>query len=100
MLIRRHSNQTDFTQNLASNVVKFTVSYDALVYAEAREEAKIPWDTFLGTFGCHLHLFLGMSAISIVEIFELILQINIHYFGCLHVRSYISVDLFLFQDQT
>ena len=83
MLIRRHSNQTDFTQNLASNVVKFSVSYDALVYAEAREEAKIPWDTLLGTIGCHLHLFLGMSAISIVEILELLVQMNIYLFSSL-----------------
>ena len=81
MLIRRHSNQTDFSENLASNVVKFSVSYDSLVYAEAREEAKIPWDTFLGTIGCHLHLFLGMSAISIVEILELLVQINIYLFS-------------------
>ena len=49
MLISRYSNQTDFTQNLASNVVKFSVAYDALVYAEAKEEARIQWDTFLGT---------------------------------------------------
>ena len=81
MLISRYSNQTDFTQNLASNVVKFSVAYDALVYAEAKEEARIQWDTFLGTIGCHLHLFLGMSAISIVEIVKLLAQINIYLFS-------------------
>ena len=82
ILINRYSNQTDFTENLASNVVKFSVSYDSLVYAEAKEEAKIPWDAFLGTIGCHLHLFLGMSALSIVEIVELFAQIAyICFFG-------------------
>ena len=81
MLIRHHSHQNDFTHNVASNVVKFTVSYNSLLYAEAKEEAKIPWDAFLATIGCHLHLFLGMSAISIVEIVELLAQINIYLFS-------------------
>ena len=81
MLISRYSNQTDFTENLASNVVKFSVSYDAMVYAEAKEEAKISWDAFLGTIGCHLHLFLGMSAISFVEIVDLIFKVSIYNFG-------------------
>ena len=81
MLINHYANQTDFTENLASNVVKFSVSYDALVYAEAKEEAKIPWDAFLGTIGCHLHLFLGMSAISFVEILEFFLQISLYNLG-------------------
>ena len=88
MLIRSHSNQTDFTHNLASNVVKFSVSYDSLVYAEAKEEAKILWAAFLANIGGHMHLFLGMSALCIVEIVEVFIQINIYYLGCLRISSF------------
>ena len=79
MLISHFSNQTDFTDNLASNVVKFSILYDSLVYFEIKEEAKMPWDTLLGILGGHLHLFLGMSFVSIVEIFELSVEALLYF---------------------
>ena len=75
MLASRYSEQADFTQRLESNVVKFSVYYDALSYKEVREEAQITWYGLLATIGGHLHLFLGMSLLSFIEIGEVVFQL-------------------------
>ena len=77
-LLRKYPNQTDFTDYLASNVIKVSIFYDSLSYAEILEEALMTWDSLLGILGGHLHLFLGMSFLSIVEIFELIAYVLFH----------------------
>ena len=71
MLNSRFSNQTDFTDHLATNIVKFTIRYAAKA-AEmvVKEEKKMTWIDLLASLGGHLHLFLGMSMISFVEIIE------------------------------
>ena len=78
MLNERYANQTDFTENLASNVVKFSVYLDTTAYAEIEEEDRMSWSDLLGTIGGHFHLFLGMSLLSFVEIFEVLLEFNIN----------------------
>ena len=75
VLIEKYSNETDFTVNLASNAVSFVLFYDLLSYINVEEEAKITWEILMGQLGGHLHLFLGMSLISLVELFELVVNL-------------------------
>ena len=77
MFIERYSNQTDFTENLASNVAKVSIYYDELSYTEVTEVPRMTWDELLGKLGGHLHLFLGMSALGFVELFELMINLII-----------------------
>ena len=77
MLIDRYSNQTDFTVNLASNVAKVSIYYDELSYTEVKEAPRMTWDELLGKLGGHLHLFLGMSALGFVELFEVLITLSI-----------------------
>ena len=73
ILVARHSNQTDFTQQLANNAVKIEIYYDTLTYIRVDEQPKITWMDLLGVIGGHLHLFLGMSMLSFCELFELVI---------------------------
>ena len=66
-------NQTDFSDNLVDNLVQFSVYYDTLAYTLVEEEPKMTADDLFGTLGGHLHLFMGMSLLSFVEIAELML---------------------------
>ena len=75
-LVSRYSNQTDFSMNLLSNVVKFSIFYDTMSYTEVKEEAKITGATLLASLGGYFHLFLGMSCISFVEVIEIVLQLT------------------------
>ena len=74
MLIERYSNDTDFQELLASNIIKFSIFFDSHNYMIVKEEAKLKWDGLLGKIGGHLHLFMGMSMIAFVEIFEVIVS--------------------------
>ena len=80
MLLSKYANETDFQNNLASNVAKVTIYYDTLTYSIIKEEAKITPVNLLGNLGGHLHLFLGISFMSIVEIFELLVQLLLYVF--------------------
>ena len=76
---RQHANQTDFNLNLVDNLVEFTVYYDSLSYTLVDEEPKHNIERLLCTIGGHLHLFLGMSLLSFVELAELAF-LAIYYF--------------------
>ena len=75
MLLSHYANQTDFTERLAQNVIKFSVTVDSMSHTEVSEEPKVTWMGLLASLGGHLHLFLGMSIMSFLELFELILKI-------------------------
>ena len=72
LLNARFMNHTDFNPNLASNVVKFSVSLDTTSYAEVNEQPVEHWDALFGELGGFLHLCLGMSILSFVEIVEVV----------------------------
>ena len=72
MLISKYANQTDFKYNLAQSVLKVTVRYDSLSYKETVEEPRMNWTRLMGELGGYLHIFLGISLISFIELFELI----------------------------
>ena len=73
-MVNRFGGQTDFTTNLISNMVQFTVFYEDTGYYEVEEEQKYSVFTLLGELGGDMHLFLGMSVVSLIELFELVLR--------------------------
>ena len=73
-----YSDQNDYVYNLAGNVVRFEVLYESLTYTRIEEENKMSGEDLLGVLGGHLHLFLGMSLLSFVEIIELIFIVLRH----------------------
>ena len=53
-------------------MVKFSIAYEGPLSAISVEErAKIPLEELVGTLGGHLHLLLGMTLLSFLELFEL-----------------------------
>ena len=75
VLMEKYSNDTDFTINLASNMVQFEIFYDMLSYINVEEEPTITWEILMATLGGHLHLFLGMSLVSLIELIELAISL-------------------------
>ena len=54
------------------NAVSFRLYYNTLAYTMSEETAAMTLDTLIGELGGHLHLFLGMSLLSFIELFELV----------------------------
>ena len=70
---RNIPNGSDMAQYVYDNVVELTVTYDAgSFYPSYEEEPTMNGEELLGVIGGHLHLFLGMSLMSFVEIGELL----------------------------
>ena len=86
-----HNHEYDYMIDLRSNVVKLSIAYDSLAYVQIDEEPKITWEDLLGVLGGHLHLFLGMSVLSFIELIELILQLLIVWCG--HADDRVQIDL-------
>ena len=51
------------------------VTYDTISNIEVTEEPKFSGEDLLAEIGNHLHLFLGMSLLSFVEVFEFVLSL-------------------------
>ena len=66
------SNQSDFSNELYNNLVEFSVFYKSLTYTQVEEEIKMTLEDLVASIGSHMHLFLGMSFMTIIEIVELI----------------------------
>ena len=64
-----------FGETLSDNLVEFSVYYDSLAYASVEESPKITFVELIGTLGGHLHLFLGMSLLSFLELVDIAIQI-------------------------
>ena len=65
-------DQIDFKSNMQYSCVQLLMYYDALAYVQVEEEPKMTAEDLLGILGGHLHLFLGMSLLSFVEIGEFV----------------------------
>ena len=79
--INNHLNQTDFELQiqLYVNLMSIQIYYEDLSYLVIEEKAKTSAEDLLGKLGGHLHLFLGMSLLSFVEVVELIvLSFNLY----------------------
>ena len=68
-----HANQTDASvfSNLYYNMISAGVFYESLSYSMAEERPAIVMTELIGSIGGHLHLFLGFSLLSFIEIIEL-----------------------------
>ena len=75
--ISKISNGTD---QRADNLIELRINYDRSFYWNNFEEPKMSGENLLATLGGHLHVFMGMSLLSFVEIVELILSIAIRLF--------------------
>ena len=73
-MVSRFSGQTDFSSSLISNMAKITVYYEDFGYMEVMETPKYSVFTFLGELGGDMHLFLGMSVVSCIELVELVFR--------------------------
>ena len=62
------ANQSEFQTSKETNIIRLVFYYDTLSYVTVDEEPKMTLDALIGTVGGHLHLFLGMSLLSFVEI--------------------------------
>ena len=59
---------------LNNNLVQVGIYYDSLSYTIIVEEPKITFENLIGALGGDLHLFLGMSLMSFLEIIELFFE--------------------------
>ena len=68
-----HANQTDATvfSNLYYNMVSTSVFYESLSYSMTEEQPAFVMTELISAIGGHLHLFLGMSLLSFIEVIEL-----------------------------
>ena len=58
-------------KNVTDNLVEFSVFYDSLSYTIVEETPKMTLENLVGLIGGHLHVFLGMSLMSFLELFDL-----------------------------
>ena len=66
------SNKYLLFPDLVKNLIKFSIGYESPLSAiGVEEQAKISLDELVGTLGGHLHLLLGMTLLSFLELFEL-----------------------------
>ena len=91
-------NETDVWHDSASpfsvknNLVRVTIYYDTLSYTQFEEKAAMGFENLIGVLGGHLHLFLGMSLLSFVELIE-IAFITIQLFFCNFKQQTQTIEL-------
>ena len=73
-LVGLRTNQSDFIARKAKNLLRLVLYLDSMSYTNVDEAAKMTLDNLIGTIGGHLHLFLGMSLLSFVEIIAFIVS--------------------------
>lgn len=66
---------TNVTKDLKLDIVSFTIYYENLRYTLIKQKPKTEIDDFVANIGGLLGLFLGISFLSLVEIFEIIFAI-------------------------
>ena len=70
-----HVDISNLSTFMYTTFVEFSLSYDSTQHEKYSEEPKMSGEELLGVLGGHLHLFLGMSAMSFVELVELMLAV-------------------------
>ena len=61
----------DPDQFIYENVIVVDIEYYSSEYTEINEEPKMNWEDLFAELGGHLHIFIGMSLLSFVEVVEL-----------------------------
>ena len=79
VLTAKLANETDFWYApwLEHNLVGVSFYYDTLSYTLSEEKAAMSLYNLIGVLGGHLHLFLGMSLLSIIELIELTFEFSL-----------------------
>ena len=77
-------NMDNFTYD---TLVEFSLEYDGSSFLQYTEEPKMSGEELLGILGGHLHLFLGMSLLSFIELAELLVWIVLKPFLANHKKS-------------
>ena len=69
----KFANQTDFLYafELEPNLVRVSLYFDTFSFTLSEEKAAMSLEDLVGVLGGHLHLFLGMSLLSFVELIEI-----------------------------
>ena len=65
-------NNTDLSEYAYNTMIELRINYDTGSYIKVSEEPKMSGEDLFGEIGGHLHLFLGMSLMSFIEIVELV----------------------------
>ena len=73
-MVSRFSGQTDFTTDLISHMAQITVFYEKTGFYDIEEDPKFTLFSLLGELGGCMHLFLGMSVVSCIELIELVFR--------------------------
>lgn len=74
-LEKRFFNKTSSYERIKYSSLKLNVYYEDMSYETITESPALTWDVLLGNIGGMLSLFVGVSMITIGEIFELMLEI-------------------------
>ena len=82
--IKGDSNKTVDGNQIVKSATLLNVFYDDLATTYINEVPAISPDQLLGVIGGNLGLFVGISLLSIVEIFELVVQLSIYFFKYLN----------------
>lgn len=67
-------------ETIRESMVLVNVNYETMVTTVIRETPAMPLPTLLGNLGGQLGLFLGMSVLSFVELFEMLFILVWEYF--------------------
>ena len=70
-LAAHFSNHTDFVKSYTNNLVTLTVYYNMLSFTRVTETAAISGVSTISNIGGQIGLFLGMSAIGVIELAEI-----------------------------
>jgi hypothetical protein len=75
VLTSKISNKTALEDQIKKSITKISFFYNDINYIQFTESASLTWDTLLGNIGGQLGLFIGISILSVVEMFEILFEI-------------------------
>jgi hypothetical protein len=71
------TNKRDLLNDVKNNIVRVTINYNQLGYTLIQEQASLDLFSLIGNVGGQCGLFLGLSALSFIEIIELLIDLII-----------------------
>lgn len=74
-IVQKIYSNSSYSTSLRSNVLSLNIYYDKLAFTKVEEFASLDLITLLSNIGGIMGLFLGISVLSFVEIFEILVEI-------------------------
>jgi hypothetical protein len=71
------TNKRELLNDVKNNIVRVTINYNQLGYTLIQEQASLDLFSLIGNVGGQCGLFLGLSALSFIEIIELLIDLII-----------------------